>query len=149
MITESVQWNGEKWILFSDAAEEESSLMAPGEAEQILRKLCAKGEVRAVCCYEDGPKFIAPREWSKGFDSELVYVSVNDLERWVFRDRPETGKQPRIKAHLAEMFPTGVPDPADCPRKALKADLLKRDPSLNPLDEATLKSAIEAYNSKH
>jgi len=29
----------------------------------------------------------------------------------------------------------------------LKADLLKRDPSLNPLDEATLKSAIDAHNS--
>ena len=59
----------------------------------------------------------------------------------------EAGKHPRIKAHLAEMLPNGVPDPAHCPRKTLKADLLKRDPSLNPLDEATLKSAIDAHNS--
>jgi hypothetical protein len=152
MITENVEWNGEEWILFSDAAADESSLMAPGEQEQILRKLCAKGEVRAVCCYEDGPKFIAPRESSKGFDSELVYLSVNDLMRWVFRDRPEAGKQPRIKAHLAKLFPPekypeGVPDHAHCPRKTLKADLLKLDPGLSPLDEATLKSAIDAYNS--
>jgi hypothetical protein len=41
------------------------------------------------------------------------------------------------------MFPNGVPDPAHCPRKTLKADLLKRDPGLKPLDDATLKSAIE------
>jgi hypothetical protein len=147
--TMNEKWNGEEWVLFSEALEESASgLMRPDEAERTLNKLCAKGDVRAVCFFPDGPKFIAPKEWSKGLDTELVYLSVDDLLRWVYRPgKPETGKQPRIKAHLAKMFPNGVPDPAHCPRKTLKTDLLKRDPSLNPLDEATLKSAIDAYNS--
>jgi hypothetical protein len=143
------KWNGEEWVLFSEAVEEcESGLVLHDEAERALKKLCARGVVRAICLYEDGPKFIAAKEWSRGLDTQLVYLSVDDLLRWLFRPgTPEAGKQPRIKAHLTAMFPNGVPDPAHCPRKALKADLLKRDPSLNPLDEATLKSAIDAYNS--
>jgi hypothetical protein len=129
------KWNGEEWVLFSEALEEGASgLMTHDEAERTLKKLCAKGDVRAVCFYEDGPKFIAPKEWSRGLDDELVYLSVDDLLRWVYRPGlPEAGKQPRIKAHLAEMFPKGVPDPAQCPRKALKADLLKRDPGVAPV----------------
>jgi hypothetical protein len=98
------------------------------------------------CSCGDGKSCASPG------NPHLVYLSCKDLHRyWLdLENRPppkQTGKQPRIKAHLAEMFPNGVPDPAHCPRKALKADLLKRDPSLNPLDEATLKSAIDAYNS--
>ena len=57
------------------------------------------------------------------------------------------GKRPRILRHLAVMYPKGVPDPGLCPRIVLRADLLKRDPGLAPLDETTLKSAIEAYNA--
>jgi hypothetical protein len=44
------------------------------------------------------------------------------------------------------MFRNGVPDPAHCRRKALRADLLKRDPDLDPLDLKTLKHAIDKYN---
>jgi hypothetical protein len=45
------------------------------------------------------------------------------------------------------MFPNQrVPEPADYPRKALKADLLQRDRTLSPLDEETLKSTIDEYN---
>jgi hypothetical protein len=40
-----------------------------------------------------------------------------------------------------------VPAPELCPRKALRADLLKRDPGLKPLDDVTLKSAIDKYNA--
>jgi hypothetical protein len=39
-----------------------------------------------------------------------------------------------------------VPDPAQKPRKALKSDLITWDPTLKPLDEATLKKAIDEYN---
>jgi hypothetical protein len=150
----SERWNDEDWMEFTEVLTEEAGgLTSFHEAERTLRKLCASGVVRAIQVYEDGPEFIAPKEWTRDdFNPHLVYLSCKDLHRyWLdLENRPlpkPTGKQPRIKAHLAEMFPNGVPDPAHCPRKALKADLLKRDPSLNPLDEATLKSAIDAYNS--
>jgi len=57
------------------------------------------------------------------------------------------GKQPRILKYLSEHFPDGVPEPGLCPRNTLKSDLLKWDPDLEPLDEATLKRAIERYNA--
>jgi hypothetical protein len=57
------------------------------------------------------------------------------------------GKQPRIAEYLSERFPAGVPDPGLYPRQALKSDLLEWDPSLKPLDEATLKKAIEKHNA--
>jgi hypothetical protein len=57
------------------------------------------------------------------------------------------GKQPRILKYLSEHFPDGVPEPGLCPRQSLKSDILKWDPSLAPLDEATLKKAIESYNA--
>ena len=75
-------------------------------------------------------------------------VNRSDLRRWF--DEPAqqaVGKRPRIKSHLANLYPDGVPDPAFCPRKDLKADLLSRDKRLAPLDEATLKTAIDEYNS--
>ena len=56
------------------------------------------------------------------------------------------GKQPRILKLLSEHFPDGVPEPGRCPRQSLKTDILKWDPSLVRLDEATLKKAIESYN---
>jgi hypothetical protein len=55
-------------------------------------------------------------------------------------------KVPRIKAWLAKEYPDRVPEPGLCPRTTLKADLLSRNKSLEPLDEATLKTAIDEYN---
>src|SRR5262249_30287302 len=57
------------------------------------------------------------------------------------------GKQPRILRYLREHFPDGVPDPGACPRHTLKLDILDWDPRLAPLDEATLKKAIDTYNA--
>ena len=57
------------------------------------------------------------------------------------------GKQPRIQKYLSEHFPDGVPEPGLCPRNILKSDILEWDPRLDPLDEATLKKAIEKYNA--
>lgn len=57
------------------------------------------------------------------------------------------GKQPRIAEYLGDHFPAGVPGPGSCPRHILKADLLKWDPNLEPLDEATLKKGIDNYNA--
>jgi hypothetical protein len=57
------------------------------------------------------------------------------------------GKQPRILKYLSEHFPDGVPEPGLYPRKTLQFEILKWDPDLSPLDEATLKKAIEKYNA--
>jgi len=143
----------EDWTEFSDVvASDYGWLTSLHEKARALRKLCASGVIRTFRAHEDGIEFIPAKEWTRDFDTDGVYLSEENIRRhWLdmlSKPPPEpTGKQPRIRAHLAEMFPNGVPDPAHCPRKALKADLLKRDPSLSPLDEATLKSAIEAHNS--
>jgi hypothetical protein len=60
---------------------------------------------------------------------------------------PSRGKQPRILKYLSEHFPDGVPEPGLCPRHILKSDILEWDTRLDPLDEATLKKAIEKYNA--
>ncbi len=57
------------------------------------------------------------------------------------------GKRPRIKVYLAEHHPKGVPSPAHCPRKILRSDLLDWDSNLAPLDEGTLKLAIDEFNA--
>jgi hypothetical protein len=57
------------------------------------------------------------------------------------------GKQPRILEYLREHLPDGVPEPGLYPRHTLKSDILKWDPGLDPLDESTLKKAIDKYNA--
>jgi hypothetical protein len=60
---------------------------------------------------------------------------------------PSSGKQPRIVKYLIERFPDGVADPGNHPRKSLKQAILDWDPTLRPLDEATLKKAIDTHNA--
>jgi hypothetical protein len=78
-------------------------------------------------------------------------VSRADLREWLHQPSQETrryvGKRPRIKSHLAKLYPDGVPDPAFCPRKGLLRELLRIDPSLAPLDDGILKTAIDEYNN--
>ena len=65
-----------------------------------------------------------------------IEINADDLRYWLKSQRAApnkqkaVGKRPRVKKQLAEMFPEGVPDPGDCPRKDLRAELLKHDPSL-------------------
>jgi hypothetical protein len=158
-MSSSTHWLSKDWMEFNELLHEEGTglFINRQEAERKLRKLCASGAIQTVrFIYDEAnnikPEFISPNEWKRpDFDTTLVYLSPKDLSRqWLELQNtsiPEAGKQPRIRAHLAKMFPNGVPNHSFCPRKALKADLLKRDPGLNPLDEATLKSAIEAYNA--
>jgi len=147
--------NPSDWVeyVYVLAGEGPSPVISSEEADRKLRKLCASGTIQTVRFLEGGvAEFIPPEEWKRpDFDTYLVYLNTKDLWQHSIelqnKPLPETGKQPRIKSLLSAMFPQGVPDPAHCPRKSLKADLLRRDPGLNPLDEATLKSAIDAYNS--
>jgi hypothetical protein len=162
--------NKEDWLSFYEAVRQfERSLgMSTGAAQAKLRELCASGTVRSqkepyllVARQPQGegpPVYIEPSEWRQReidvmTDSDgckyWVDVSKIDLEYWLNQQLTQStagGKQPRIIRQLKEMFPAGVPNRADYPRQPLTAELIKRDPSLAPLDPKTLKTAIEAYN---
>jgi hypothetical protein len=83
-------------------------------------------------------------------DEDDLFVLDTSVLDWIKAQqrRKPSGKQPRILKLLEKMFSNGgVPDPADYPRHILRADLLKADPSLYPLNLSTLKTAIDKHNS--
>ena len=59
---------------------------------------------------------------------------------------PPTGKQSKLWKYFEENFSGTVPPPADEPRKTLRGKLLQWDKALHPLDDDTLKKAIDRYN---
>jgi hypothetical protein len=76
----------------------------------------------------------APSWWTNGTDTPTTYNSTGTSNTVpITRVESQTlGKTPRIKKYLIEHYPEGVPDPARCPRKALKKALLEWDQSLSP-----------------
>jgi len=82
-----------------------------------------------------------PTEVSKDMKRNAVSPNVDAVAS------RSVGKQPRILKYLSEHFPGGVPEPGFCPRDELKAEILKWDRRLGPLDEATLKRGIDNYNA--
>ena len=92
----------------------------------------------------------SPSWWA---DSSTPTEVPNDTKVKIAKSNAEAlasrslGKQPRILKYLSEHFPDGVPEPGLCPRRILKSDILEWDPYLDPLDEATLKKAIEKHNT--
>jgi hypothetical protein len=120
------------WLSFQRAAEEVERRLGLtwGAAQKALLDLCESGAVRWQQ-HHSGPN-----------------ISSNDLRRWLQEKltRKIGGKQSRIIKQLRTMFPPGVPDRAHCPRQALTAELVKRDPTLDPLDPKTLARAIETHN---
>src|SRR5262245_33535543 len=83
-----------------------------------------------------------------------IEINADDLRYWLKSQRAAPnkqkilGKRPRVIKQLAEIFPVGrVPDPGNYSRKHLRREILKRDPSLKPLDEGTLKLSIEEFNA--
>jgi hypothetical protein len=159
-------WNGDEWLDFVYAATEVSSRLGipEGPAQARLRKLCADGEVRAITseaeevCQQE-PTIIPPSRW-RTEDVDLtvpsthqVAVSEGDFRYWLDqqpskptstpRSAAERGKVPLIIPYLKQMFPEGVPDPAHYSRKQLRSDLLAKYKNLAPLDDATLKRAID------
>jgi hypothetical protein len=145
---------GERWLEFDKAIVELADKLAipPSAAEAKLHKLCASGVIRAVGTDKDNksPEPIPPSEWPEDdLPRQAVSVSNIDFYNWLEQQVTQPtagGKQSRIIRLLADMFPTGVPNRADRPRKPLTAELVKRDPSLKPLDPKTLRTAIEFYN---
>jgi hypothetical protein len=96
-------------------------------------------------------------EWLITADDKIVRADIEiNADDLLYRlkcqslvsKKPRTvGKRPRIVALLSQMFQGRVPDPAHYPRKTLRADILKRDPELFPLDDQTLKDSIKEYNA--
>ena len=94
----------------------------------------------AVLDFAQRHQLPSPSWWTNsssiGFDDNTGAVASRSV-----------GKQPRILKYLSEKFTDVVPEPGLCPRHTLKSDILKWDPGLDPLDEATLKKAIDKYNA--
>jgi hypothetical protein len=133
-------WDDEEWVEFHWAASEIGDKLAirPGAAQARLRKLCASSEIRALTFVEDdqeqAPEWISPSQWRDEniAASSDVAVSRNDLRNWLsHQSSPPTagGKQSRLVRLLAEMFPEGVPNRADCPREPLRAELVSVIPA--------------------
>jgi hypothetical protein len=150
-------WEGEAYVYFYWAANKIGDKLAipPSAAQSRLRRLCASGEIRSLMSWADEePETILPTLWREE-DADLiapdvitVAVNASDLDNWLNQQPAQAagGKQSRIARLFAEMFPTGVPNRADCPREQLRADLIERDARLQPLDLKTLKTAIEMHN---
>jgi len=145
-----------------------------GKAQAMLRQACASGEVRSqkqpcttinvgtineALQTEGPPERIEPSEWRNReidlmIDANGCWHSVDvhrdDFGYWLnnqHQPKSEQGKQPLVMQYLAEMFPRQrVPDPAHYQRKALLAELRRRNPILNSLDIKTLGRAINKYN---
>lgn len=103
----------------------------------------------AVLDFAQRHQLPSPSWWvdSTGISPELPKSAANTMKANVAATASRSlGKQPRITEYLRQHFAAGVPPPGLCPRHSLRADLLNWDPSLEPLDEATLKRAIDNYN---
>jgi hypothetical protein len=158
-----------EWLVWDRAVDEIADRLnlRHGLALGHLYELCDRGEVQAFefdgtevrdwHSHSEDPRRAArpPLALTEEVDPSgsrrwVIVVKEDDLLRWLNGQlkKGQTGKQPRILRLLAGMFPGLVPDPSLHPRKILKADLIEADPSLAPLDEATLKAAIEKHNAK-
>jgi len=103
----------------------------------------------AALDYAKRRQLSAPSWWTNGTDAPTTYNSTGPSNAvTITKVEPQAlGKTPRIRQYLIEHYPKGVRDPAHCPRKALQKALLEWDQSLSPLDESTLKKAIDAHNA--
>ena len=123
------------WFGFQLAAEEVERRLGLtwGAAQKTLIEACKNGKI----------------ETRSNYSGQGTDVFDVDFYQWLNAKQspPPSGKQLRILKLLADMHSNGVPAPALCPRKILKDDLIKRDPTLSPLDEDTLKKAIDKHNA--
>ena len=157
------------WLSFYEAVNEIKRELgvSRGKAEAMLRHVCSTGEIRsqkqpyAMINREPDPQGpperIERHEWrdhdidqmtdSNGYNY-FVDVEKSDFEYWLNnkRKKPAGGKQAPVHALLAKMF-SNSPVPDGYQRKTLRRELLKLDPTLKPLDEATLKKHIDSYNA--
>ena len=121
-----------RWLSFQLAAEEVERRRGCswGAAQKAVLDACKSGKLKWRNGSQGGP-------------------DVLDVHFWHWLDKPRPKPQPkkrsRVKTYLAEMF-HNQRVPGDYSRKDLRGDLLKRDKSLYPLDDGTVKSAVDEYN---
>jgi hypothetical protein len=103
----------------------------------------------AVLDFAERHQLPSPSWWadSPGTLAQVPSEKFNVVKPTEAAASRSVGKQPRILKYLSEHFPDGVPEPGLYPRKTLQFEILEKDPGLRPLDEGTLKKAIEKYNA--
>jgi hypothetical protein len=116
-------------------------LLGPGKAWVLDYILIMK---EAVLDFAKRHELVPPSWWAE--ISEMRPQATNEKTGGTVKGG--RGKQARIIKYLADRFPNGVPGPALQPRNLLKDDVLRGDPTLRRLDEATLKQAIDTYNTR-
>jgi hypothetical protein len=144
---------GLRWITPDNKAqfiEGRELLEAFRASPQVLHYVIAMKE--AVLNFAERRQLRCPSwwaEWALGPPTEVSKATMLNAvspEIGAAASR-SVGKQPRILRYLSEHFPGGVPEPGLCPREELKAEILKWDRRLGPLDDATLKRGIDNYNT--
>jgi hypothetical protein len=81
----------------------------------------------AVHDFAERRELPAPSWWTSSADTPTPYnlTGATDASP-IAKDKPRTlGKTPRIRQYLVEHYLEGVPEPALCPRKALKGKLIE------------------------
>jgi hypothetical protein len=124
------------WLGFSLAIDEivQVRSISRNAAIRLLDAAIANGDLRTkIFRHED--------------EAPEIAVAGADFELWLDAKPSAGGKQSRVIACLAKLYPDGVPDRDVVPRTQLQADLLKLDTSLFPLTFKTLQKAIEAFNA--
>jgi hypothetical protein len=122
------------WLSFPLAAREIERRLGVtwGAAQKTLIEACQSGEIETLSNYSGQGPDVFDVDFYQWLNSRL--------------NQPAGGKQSRILRLLAKMFPTGVPSRDVRPREGLRAELLRRDPTLEPPTLKTLQKAIVAHN---
>jgi hypothetical protein len=105
----------------------------------LLSELCGAGPAIAVvppvASRDDSQKQICGAP-------QLEKQSNNHLEP------PPTGKLAKLWKYFETHFLGPIPRPSEEPRQTLRGKILEWDKALSPLDEGTLKKAIDGYNER-
>jgi hypothetical protein len=163
------------WLTFYTAARqvEQRRAVSQAGAQAMLRQACRDEKMRSMKAPYEGEQDqlpfelwtrLAPRDWRErdvdydGPDADgcwtIVMINEADFLRWLDQEaaaNPEKslgGLQPLLIRLLSEKFPgKPVPDRFEYKREALLEEMKKKHKRLTKLDHATLKIAIDSYNS--
>jgi hypothetical protein len=163
------------WLTFYTAARqvEQRRAVSQAEAQGMLRQACRDEKMRSMKAPYEGERDqlpfelwtrLAPRDWRErdvdydGPDADgcwtIVMINEADFLHWLDQEaaaipeKPLGGLQPLLIRLLSEKFPSRpVPDKFEVKREALLEELRRKHKRLAKLDHATLKIAINTYNS--
>jgi hypothetical protein len=92
---------------------------------------------------------VVPRDASRD-DSQNHICGAPELEKQSNNHLgpPPTGKLAKLWKYFETHFSGPIPRPGEEPRQTLRGKILEWDKALSPLDEGTLKKAIDSYNER-